>query len=141
MQIKELSQRTRVPAKTIRFYESIGLLPPPARATNNYRVYAAAAIERLRFIAGARSLNLRLAEIRTILGLRDSGQAPCERVLAALDQGLVDLDRRLADLLVLRAALDRLRRAGRQLPLDDVEGRTCVCQLIQTHSPTGPPEP
>ncbi|MCL4489294.1 MAG: MerR family transcriptional regulator [Chloroflexi bacterium] len=54
MVIRELAQQTRVPAKTIRYYESIGLLLRPKRAANNYRQYTPADAERLRFIASAR---------------------------------------------------------------------------------------
>ncbi|MBI3734719.1 MAG: MerR family DNA-binding transcriptional regulator, partial [Chloroflexi bacterium] len=60
MVIHELTQQTGVPAKTIRYYESIGLLPRPHRAENNYRQYTPADGERLRFIASARSLGFSL---------------------------------------------------------------------------------
>ena len=56
MLIHELSERTGVSTKTIRYYESLGLLPQPPRAANNYRDYTTASLERLRFIAGARAL-------------------------------------------------------------------------------------
>lgn len=55
MQIRELAWRSGVSAKTIRYYEAVGLLLTPTRAENNYRDYEPAAVERLRFIAGARS--------------------------------------------------------------------------------------
>ncbi len=54
MVIHKLAKQTGVPAKTIRYYESIGLLPRPKRAANNYRQYTPADGERLRFIASAR---------------------------------------------------------------------------------------
>ena len=55
MVIHELAKHTGVPAKTIRYYECIGLLSRPKRAANNYRQYAPAEAERLRFIASARA--------------------------------------------------------------------------------------
>src|SRR5690606_17345541 len=60
MQIREVARASGVPAKTIRYYEAIGLLPPASRAANNYRRYQAADVERLRFIASARSLGFSL---------------------------------------------------------------------------------
>jgi len=53
MEIRELVQKTSIPAKTIRYYEDIGLLPPPARKPNGYRDYADADVERLKLVAGA----------------------------------------------------------------------------------------
>lgn len=53
MKIQDLSQMTGVSAKTIRYYEEIGLLPPPARGENNYRQYDERDAERLRLVAGA----------------------------------------------------------------------------------------
>lgn len=137
MRIRELANKTNVSAETIRYYESVGLLPAPKRAANNYREYTEADVERLRFIASARSLGLSPADIGEILAARDRGIAPCERVLSALDRSLVDLDRRLAAMLALRERLQSLRREGAARPLDDVEGELCVCYLIKAYGETG----
>lgn len=134
MQISELAQRSGVSAKTIRYYESIGLLPVPQRGGNNYRNYEPAALERLRFIAGARSLGFALADIHALLLARDEGNAPCERVLHRLDTQLVALDRRIADLLALREELRRLRAEGEQRPRDLGESGECVCYLVTAYS-------
>lgn len=58
MKIQELAQKTGVSAKTIRYYEEIGILPAPARAENNYREYGEQDVARLRLVAGARRLDL-----------------------------------------------------------------------------------
>jgi DNA-binding transcriptional MerR regulator len=137
MRIKALAHQTGVAVETIRYYEAIGLLPPPKRTANNYRQYTAADVERLRFIASARSLGLNPNDIGEILAARDQGVAPCERVLSALDESLIDLDRRLAAMLALRETLIQLRRAGAALPLDDVQGEQCVCYLIEAYGETG----
>ena len=73
MFIHELARQTGVSTTTIRYYESIGLLPAPSRATNNYRQYTALDAERLRFVAGARSLGFSLAELVGFLATRDAG--------------------------------------------------------------------
>ncbi len=137
MVIHELTKQTGVPAKTIRYYESIGLLPRPKRAANNYREYAPADVERLRFIASARSLGFSLAEVAEILAARDKGFAPCQRVLDTIGQRLADVDRRIADLLTLRDSLRQLQSEGAILPLDDVQGEHCVCYLLKAYRDTG----
>lgn len=137
MVIRELAQLTGVPAKTIRYYESIGLLPRPKRAANNYRQYTPADVERLQFIASARALGFSLDDIAEILAARDNGIAPCQRVLDAVAQRLTEIDRRIADLLTLRDCLQQLQSEGAMLPLDDVQGEHCVCYLLKTYRDTG----
>ncbi len=133
MLIHELAHQTGVPAKTIRYYEEIGLLPPPARHANNYRLYDEAAVERLRFIASARSLDFALEDIAKILATRDAGVAPCEHVLQTLQAHLTDIDRRIADMLVLRDTLKELHQTGATLPRDDIAFEHCVCALIKKY--------
>ncbi len=116
MQIKDLSKCTGIPAKTIRFYESVGLLPAPARARNNYRQYSASAVERLRYIAAARALGFRLEEVAEFLNALDMDQLPCQRVLDSLDTRLVDLDRQIADLLALLEKIIALQDGVGNLP-------------------------
>lgn len=137
MVIHELAHQTGVPAKTIRYYESIGLLPHPTRAENNYRQYAPIDAERLRFIASARSLGFSLDDISEILAARDGGIAPCQRVLDTIAQRLNEIDHRIADLLSLRDSLKQLHSEGAILPLDDVQGEHCICYLLKTYRDTG----
>ncbi|GAB4431973.1 MAG: hypothetical protein OHK0015_19010 [Chloroflexi bacterium OHK40] len=137
MQIRELARASGVPAKTIRYYESIGLLPPPERAANNYRRYHQADVERLRFIASARSLGIGLRDIAEILAARDQGLAPCERLLGVLAERLGQLDHHIAGLLALRADLQRIQVAGAELPRDDRSGERCVCALVRAYDPRG----
>ncbi len=137
MLIKELAAKTGVSAKTIRYYESIGLMPPPPRSQNNYRQYSTAAVERLRFIASARSLDFSLSDIGEILAARDDNIAPCEQVLDTLDRRLAEIDRRIVDLLALRDTLKQIRAEGAVLPKDDVQGEGCVCYLIKAYHYTG----
>ncbi|MGR5342300.1 MerR family transcriptional regulator, partial [Vibrio astriarenae] len=75
MKIGELAQRTGISIETIRFYEAQGLLPPPARAANNYRVYTPEHAEQLAFIAKCRSLDMAHTEIRRLLELQSNPQA------------------------------------------------------------------
>ncbi len=131
MFIHELAQLTGVPAKTIRYYEAIGLLPKPKRAENNYRQYSEAAVERLRFIVSARSLGFSLKDIGEFLKARDANALPCQKILDSFDQKIIDIDRRIADLLALRETISRIRKDGEALPLNKKCDEQCLGYLIE----------
>jgi DNA-binding transcriptional MerR regulator len=133
MQISELSERTGTPAKTIRYYEETGLLPPPSRRPNGYREYSEPDIDRLKLVAGARRLDFSLAEISEILDLRDRGMAPCGVLLDLLDQKADEISERIAELKSLQKDLKALYTVGLTFPTDDVEGKNCVCHLVSEH--------
>jgi DNA-binding transcriptional MerR regulator len=129
VRIGELARRSGTTTKTIRYYEGIGLLDPPARTPSGYRDYEADALERLAFIRAAQALGLTLGEIRSIIALRDDGQTPCGHVLDLLRGRADELDQRIAELRTLRGELQHLvERAERLDPADcDPDG---VCHLI-----------
>src|SRR5271170_8016464 len=76
--VGQLAARAGVTADTIRYYERAGLLPEPSRTDGDHRRYGAADLDRLLFIRGAQRLGLRLAEIRDLLAVRDTGVCACE---------------------------------------------------------------
>ena len=133
MRIQELSKRAGVPAKTIRYYESIGIMPAPERGANNYRQYTPKALERLRFIVSARSLGFGLSDIREFLVARDAGTLPCKRVLDSFDERIQEIDRRIADLLALRETLTQIQRDGTNLPADKKCDEDCLCYMVETN--------
>lgn len=115
-----------VAAKTIRFYEQVGLMPEPPRTAGGYRAYSAHAAARLTFIRDAQRAGLTLAEIRGILALRDSGQAPCSHVGDLIHQHLDDIDRRMAELRKTRTALKELaQRAAATDPASCSDADIC----------------
>ena len=130
MQIKELAERTNLSNSTIRYYESVGLLPPPRRRTNGYRDYREADVERVRFVAGARALDFSLDDIGEILDLRDRREAPCRTVLDLLQQRADEIRERIAVLQRIEEELRQLHRLGLTFPTDDVDGKNCVCHLV-----------
>ena len=131
MQIKELAQRAGVAESAIRYYESIGLLPEPARLPNGYRNYEEEDVERLRFVAGARRLDFTLDDIAEILALRDRREAPCRVVLNLLQEKADEIHQRVAELKQLEDELRQLHAEGLKFPVDDVEGKNCVCHLVK----------
>ena len=98
MKIGELANTAGVTTKTIRYYESIGVLGEPARSESGYRSYGPAAIERLDFVKQAQSSGLALAEIRSILEIKDQGGQTCEHTTSLLRWHLDELDAKIVEL-------------------------------------------
>ncbi|OGB91631.1 MAG: hypothetical protein A3G35_19530 [candidate division NC10 bacterium RIFCSPLOWO2_12_FULL_66_18] len=120
-------------AKTLRYYEAVGLLPPPDRTESGYRVYSADAVRRLGFIVKAKQLGLSLREIREILGIRDGGQAPCVHLQHLLLRKAQEVDRRIAELTVLRQELRRLARRCRREIREG--GQAAICPHVESLPP------
>jgi DNA-binding transcriptional MerR regulator len=129
-QIGEASMQTGLSTKTIRYYEHIGLIPPPERSSNGYRIFAEEDLERLRFIRSARALNFPLKDIDEILAFRDQGEPPCRYVMALMQKQIEEISERIRELEGLSEELRRLYENGQSLP-EDVQMKTCICHAIQ----------
>lgn len=130
MRIGEVSERSGLPTRTIRFYERRGLLPEPERSSNGYRVYDRATVARIGFIRNAQSAGFTLAEISDVIAIRNDGQAPCARVNEVVDRKLTEVQRRIEQLHQLRDDLRALAERGRILdPADCAE--TDICQILE----------
>lgn len=103
--IGEVSRLTGVNIETIRYYERIGLLPPPPRTGQGRRVYRDLERRMLVFIRRGRELGFTLGEIRALLGLRSPGQATCAEVKEIASAHLADVRAKLADLRRLEVIL------------------------------------
>lgn len=126
MRIGDLAAASGVTTKTLRFYEQAGLLPAPPRTAGGYRDYPQQTVKRLVFIRDAQGAGLSLAEIRSVLALRDAGASPCAHVTALVDRHLQDIDRRLAELRATKAALRTLaERAAVTDPADCTDAEVC----------------
>ena len=108
MNIGETAKQSGVAAKTIRYYEEIGLLPPAARAANGYRSYTVEAVETLRFIAQARRLGFSVSECRDLLMLYQDRNRASADVKALTLSHIAEIDRKLAELHEIRATLVEL---------------------------------
>lgn len=129
MQIGELARHAGVSTKTIRYYESIGLLDAPARTASGYRSYGHDASERLDFVKQAQASGLALAEIRSILDIKDAGGQSCTHTRDLLARHLDELDTKIVDLQNARRSLAALHERAGQL---DPGGCTDAnrCQVI-----------
>ena len=103
--VAELATAVGVPPDTVRYYERSGLLKPPRRTAAGYRSYDDGAVDRMRFIQGAQRLGLRLADIRTLLEIRDTGTCPCEPAGDLLRRRLAEVDAEISRLVSLRAEM------------------------------------
>jgi len=126
MRIGALAAAAGTTAKTIRFYEQAGLLPGPPRTAAGYRDYPDHATARLAFIRAAQSAGLTLAEIRSILAVRDHGRPPCTHVTAVLRRHLAETEQRLAELAQTRATLHDLLAAAQATDPDSCTGSICT---------------
>ena len=132
MRIGEIAERSEVPAKTIRFWESEGVLAEPARMPSGYRDYDEDAVGRLHFIRHAQGAGLALAEIRQILAISDNGEAPCDHVTDLIHQRLADVEHRIRELEETRHLLSRLAQsAANQDPADCHD----YCVILQPVDP------
>ncbi len=107
MTIREAAAASGLPAKTIRFYEEIGLVSP-ARSANGYRVFSERDVRELTFLAHARGLGFPLEDCRELLSLwRDRSRASAD-VRAIAERHIAALDAKMDELQAMRADLARL---------------------------------
>ncbi|MZQ83282.1 MerR family transcriptional regulator [Paenibacillus sp. 5J-6] len=106
MRIGDLTQRAGVTHRTVRYYESIGLIPSGEREGNGQHYYTEETVARLRKIDQLKKLGLSLEEIRDIIDLYfydQSGVQPKQKVLTILRQHLAEADQKIEGLQQFRA--------------------------------------
>ena len=110
LRVSDLAAEVGVTTDAIRFYEREGLLPPPERTPSGYRQFDDDSVHRVRFIKGAQSLGLRLAEIRELLEIQDKGACPCGHTRRLVEDRIAQLDQEIRELRSLRADLNSLKQ-------------------------------
>ena len=98
MTIGELARRSGVPAKTIRYYESIRLLPTPERKNNGYRVYAHRTLNELRFAHRARTLGFSIKDVEALLTLWRDDKRASAGVKALAVRHIEQIERKITEL-------------------------------------------
>ncbi len=94
----DLSRLTGCNIETIRYYESIGLMPDPPRSAKGYRIYSSEHVTRLGFVIRARALGFTLEEIRGLLTLVEGGRHSCAEVRDLASQHLENVREKIRDL-------------------------------------------
>ncbi len=125
--IGDLARQAGVKIPTIRYYESIGLLPSAPRTESNRRQYDDQAVKRLKFIRHARELGFDVAAIRELLDLAEQPQRSCEKVDALAREHLQAIVSRIERLTALKAEVESMIKAC-------AKGRIAKCRVIDVLS-------
>jgi DNA-binding transcriptional MerR regulator len=142
--IGQLAQVTSVPAKTIRYYEQVGVLPVPRRSASGYRQYTQRDVHRLLFIRRARALGLSLSSITALAELGDgSCLAMRPRLTHAVTEHLGAVRQQIAEFQLLERQLTQvLHRLVTAPPSPHADGCHCLADdgsaAPETH-PLSPP--
>ena len=107
MIVGEVAEITGLPAKTLRYYEDIGLVSP-ARRANGYRDYSEADIHKLKFLQRARSLGFSIEDCRTLLSLYEDKSRESREVKQIAKRHLAMIDQKISQLKNLAATLEHL---------------------------------
>ena len=108
MNIGTAARASGVPAKTIRYYEEIGLIEPAQRSDGNYRIYGETEVQTLRFIQRARSLGFSVGEVAELLALWRDRTRNSRQVKDLASRHLLDIDAKIAALKTMRDTLNEL---------------------------------
>jgi DNA-binding transcriptional MerR regulator len=122
--IGEAARISGVKIPTIRYYEQIGLLRPPARSEAGRRHFAPAELRRLAFIRHARELGFEIEAIRTLLALQDDPHQPCATADAIAQARLAEVEARIRSLQALKAELETMVEGCRH-------GAVADCRVIE----------
>ena len=124
LKIGNIAKATATNVETVRYYERIGLLPPPERTSANYRSYTPAHVDRLSFIRHARGLGFDIADIRSLLDLADQPERDCAEVDRIASGHLQAVEQKIARLSVLRDELSRMVGQCRG-------GQVATCRIME----------
>ena len=135
--IGQLAELAGVPRKTIRYYEEVGVLPPPERSDARYRLYSDIDVRRVELVRRARALDMGLAEVRELVEWASTGSCNDfqERFREVLRRKLEEVDHRIADLEHLKQDLQRLEahfiESEKEVKADhtvlECSPETCTC--------------
>jgi len=107
MNIGDVSTRSGLPAKTIRYYEDIGLVKP-LRDTNGYRAFRLQELHMLSFLGRARALGFTIEDCRALLALYEDDSRASSDVKQIAEEHLVKIEQKIADLMSMRDTLSEL---------------------------------
>lgn len=129
MNIGDATAQAELAPKTIRYYESVGLIQAPARTAGGYRDYGESDVQTLRFVARARGLGFSVAQVAELLSLYNDKERTSTDVKAITKAHIDDIDRKMAELESMKNTLSHLVHAchGDHRPdcpiLDDLGGK------------------
>ena len=111
LSIGQVANAAGVNVQTLRYYERVGLVPPPKRSRAGYRLYTDETVRMVTFVKRAQELGFTLKEIKELLKFRTAGLQKREAVRSAAEAKVADIDARIEDLTAIRAALASLLKS------------------------------
>jgi len=111
MNIGDAAAQAELAPKTIRYYESVGLIQAPARTAGGYRDYGESDVQTLRFVARARGLGFSVAQVAELLSLYNDKERSSTDVKAITMAHIDDIDRKMAELGSMKNTLSHLVHA------------------------------
>ena len=110
MIIGDVASKSGISAKMIRYYEQIGLIPPPGRTEAGYRVYSERDVHTLRFIRRARDLGFSVSQLEELLALWSDRNRASAEVKRIASEHIAELEQKIKELQQMREALVHLAR-------------------------------
>lgn len=126
--IGQIAEQSGIPIRTIRYYETLGLLKSSGRSEGGFRQFSPQVLTRLAFIKRAQSLGLSLEEIGEILKVYDQGELPCGEIKEKLEHKLLEIERQIKQLLTLQTELKGLLSGWKYFP---AQQPGTICPIIQ----------
>ena len=133
--IGQLARNFGLNAKTLRYYETLGLIQPERRPGSGYRLYREGDIQRLRFVRSAKNLGFPLKAIAAILTTLENSVEPCTLVNNLVDSRIEQLNEQIATLTRVRTALVQLKAVSPE-PCEPNAREHCVYQQIERGLPS-----
>lgn len=130
MKVSDLARRAQVTAETVRHYVREGLLEFHRDPDNGYRVFGDRALAQLRFVRRARRLGFKLAEVRRIFALAETGDSPCPEVREIVDRRLRETRALVEELTALCGRMEHAVSAWAATPDRAPTGHS-ICHLIE----------
>jgi MerR family copper efflux transcriptional regulator len=126
--IGQVTALSGIPIRTIRYYESLGLLKSSRRTEGGFRQFSEDVLTRLAFIKRVQNLGLSLGEIKDVFMVYDQGQPPCGEIKEKLEEKLVQIDCQIEQLLTLKSEIGMLLSGWKNM---DSKRQDKICPIIQ----------
>ena len=126
--IGDLAKGAGTRVVTVRYYEQVGLMPPPSRTAGNYRTYSNEHVLRLRFIRRCRDLGFTLSQVRDLLRLSSQKDEECAEVSRIAARHLIGIEQKISDLKRLARELQRINNSCQG------DGPIADCRIIEALS-------
>ena len=132
--VGQLARATGVPAKTIRYYEQVGVLPAPRRSAAQYRQYSRRDVHRLLFVRRARALGLSIPNLKVLTAELENGQCLVmrPRLQELVTRQLRTVQQQIAEFQLLERQLAQVLQRLRTSP---PSGHTDGCQCLEIDAP------